>query len=65
MTKSEIKNLLKGLDHESLEDLRTAVHAEQGERRERIDINSIKPGMPDEQRQKVRAEISRLLQERE
>ena len=65
MTKQEFKSLVKGLDHESLEDLRAVVQQEQGTRREQIDINSIRPGMADDQKQKVRAEIARLIQERE
>ncbi len=61
----KITNLLKSLDHESLDELRAAVQQEQGSRRERIDIDSIRPGMPEEHWHRVRAEISRILEERE
>lgn len=65
MTNQKIRNLLQGIDHQSLEELRAAVLEEHDSRRETIDINSIEPGMPDQLRRKVQAEISRLLRERE
>lgn len=60
---SKFKELVESLDREGLDELRRQVAAEVGERRQKsaIQLEHIRPGMSDEQKDKAVKEIARVL----
>jgi len=60
---SKFKELVESLDREALDELRRSVAAEMGERRQQngIQLEHIRPGMSDEQKDAAVKEIARVL----
>ena len=60
---SKFKELVEGLDREGLDELRRSVAEEVGERRQKcaIQMEHIRPGMSEEQKDAAVKEIARVL----
>ena len=60
---SKFQNLVESLDREGLDDLRRSVAAEVNERRQQtaIQMEHIRPGMSEEQKEAAFKEIARVL----
>ncbi len=60
---SKFKDLVESLDHAGLDELRRSVAAEVGERRQKsvIQMEHIRPGMSEEQKDAAVQEIARVL----
>jgi hypothetical protein len=60
---SKFKELVEGLDREGLDELRRSVATEVGERRQQnaIQMEHIRPGMSEEQKNAAAIEIARVL----
>lgn len=58
-----VSGFVEGLSNADFEVLESAVRAEREQRREKLDLADIRPGMSAEERDKVRAEIARLIRE--
>ena len=58
-----VTGFVEGLSNADFEELESAIRAEREQRREKLDLADIRPGMSAEERAKVRAEIARLMRE--
>ncbi len=60
---SKFKELVESLDRDGLHELRRSLAAEIGERRQKsaIQMEQIRPGMSEEQKQATAQEIARVL----
>jgi hypothetical protein len=60
---SKFKELVESLDREGLDELRRSIAAEMGERRQKsgIQMEHIRPGMSEEQKNAAFQEIARVL----
>jgi hypothetical protein len=56
-----VSGFVSGLNDQDLGELAAAVQREREDRREKLDLADIRPGMSAEERARVREEIARLM----